>query len=125
MQTTILIMLLTAISSFAAGWFLKHRNIINSMEAVLEDIKKATRTQNNQLLDTYSLFRISEEKGGIQSNILRLTEHKLKMRSMINELDEEYFQKLEIIETANKKIKSESQQRLEKLKSKSSALSSK
>lgn len=122
MQTTILIMLLIVISSFVAGWYFKQQNISKSMKRILEDIHNSTKIQKQQLVEANEIFNMSEHKEQVHSNILRLTEHQNKVKSMIEELEHEYLEKLKVIETTKQEINNETKKRLEKLKSKSSAL---
>jgi uncharacterized protein (DUF3084 family) len=122
MQTTILIMLLIAISSFAAGWYFKQQDISKTMKKILEDIQNSIKVQKQQLAGANEVFNMSEHKEQIHANILRLTEHQNKVQLMVQEIEQDYLEKLKIIETTNQQTKNDTKQRLEKLKSKSSAL---
>jgi len=123
---TLVIVAITAITSFFGGWFLKNHTLESTTKQVLEEIKRLLKQHKAQLSYAYSIYNMTEHKEQLrQSNesvIVKIRDYKLQLQ----ELEQEYKDKKYFIAEQNRKISLEKEsantKKIDILKSKSNRL---
>ena len=123
---TLLIVAITAMTSFFGGWFFKNHTLESTTKQVLEEIKKLLKQHKAQLSTAYTIYNMTEHKEQLrqsnESTMIKIKDLKLQLQ----ELDQEYKDKKYFIAEQNRKIRLEKEsvntKKVDSLKSKSSRL---
>jgi len=124
--TTLLIILIIAISSFFAGWVSKNNNLEFNTKQVLEEIKNLMKHHKTQLSNAYQIYNMTEHKEQLKDSNIKVMAEIKKRQLELQEIDEEYKQKKYFIAEQERKAKleqdSDNKEIIKNLKSRSSSL---
>ena len=117
----ILVIVAVSVISFSVGYFLKQKSLYNSIKLLLNEIIEITHKHKQERSHANELFNMAEHREQIREQITKLSMQQQKVQNMITDIEQEYLNKLRVIEEKQVSER-KSHERLEQLKSKSSAL---
>lgn len=124
--TTLLIILIVAITSFFAGWISKNNHLEFNAKQVLEEIKNLMKHHKSQLSSAYQIYNMTEHKEQLKDSNIKVMAQIKKLEMELKEIDEEYKEKKYFIAEQERKAKHEEEnnykEKVANLKSKSSSL---
>ena len=129
MNIDLLMLLMTAGGSFAAGWYFHNRKMETSMTALmhrfhdeLTRMERSFKFYDGKFTATYELFDMQKYQASIAESIFEWTDKKNKLLLQIKELEPMVHEKMRLVDESKQSQKNSTDRELKKLTAQSEEL---